>query len=176
MSELTALFAVLGGLAFILANIAIWAPRKLRVKLGALITAAVFLPATYLSLSEMLSRPKPVETEWFRRTVAEATVISSQMREGKAIYIWLGIDGTDEPRAYALPWSEDVARQLHGAQRNAEENGSRVRMRLPFERSLDQRERVFYAAPQSPPPEKQAPVQDPLHYQRSQSGSSSTNN
>jgi hypothetical protein len=176
MNELTMLFAVLGGLAFILANIAIWAPRKLHVKLGALITAAVFLPTAYFSLSEMLSRPKPVETEWLRRGLAEADVIGSQMREGKAIYIWLSMEGMDEPRAYTLPWNENVARQLHGAQRTAEAAGSRVKMRLPFERSLDQRDRVFYANPQPPPPEKQTPVQNPLNYQRSQSSPETTNN
>ncbi len=176
MSELSALFAVLGGLAFILANIAVWAPRRLRVRLGALITAAIFLPTAYLSLSEMLSRPKPVDIEWFRRAAAEATVLGAQMQEGKAIYVWLAIEGTDEPRAYSLPWSEQVARQLQGAQRSAKSDGSTVRMRLPFERSLDRRERIFYAAPQPPPPRKQTPVQNPLNFQRSQSGSATSNN
>ncbi len=176
MSELGALFAALGGLAFILANLAVWAPRKLRVKLGALITAAVFLPTAYFSLSEMLGRPKPVAAEWLRGALAEATVLGSQMQQGQAIYLWLTLEGTDEPRAYALPWSEKLARQLHGARRSAEASGTRVKMRLPFEDSLDRRDRVFYAAPQSPPPEKQAPVQNPLNFQHSQSNPGTTNN
>lgn len=176
MSELTALFAVLGGLAFVLANVAVWAPRRLRVKLGALITAAVFLPMTYFALSEMLGRPKPVATEWLRGALAEATVLGSQMQEGKAIYLWLALEGTAEPRAYALPWSEKLARQLHGARRSAEASGTRVKMRLPFENSLDRRDRVFYAAPQSAPPEKQTPVQNPLNFQHSQSNRGTTNN
>ena len=70
MSELAALFTVLGGLAFVLAHIAIWSPRNLRVKMGALATAAVFLPVAYMSLSEMLSRPKPVDSEWAHRELA----------------------------------------------------------------------------------------------------------
>jgi len=176
MSELTALFAALGGLAFILANVAVWAPRRLRVKLGALITAAVFLPMTYFSLSEMLGRPKPVATEWLRGALAEATVLGSQMQEDKAIYLWLALEGIDEPRAYALPWSEKLARQLHGARRSAEASGTRVKMRLPFDNSLDRRDRVFYAAPRSPPPEKQTPVQNPLNFQHSQSNPGTTNN
>jgi len=176
MSELSALFAVLGGLAFILANVAVWTPRSLRVKLGALITAAVFLPMTYFSLSEMLGRPKPVATEWLRGALAEATVLGSQMQEDKAIYLWLALEGIDEPRAYALPWSEKLARQLHGARRSAEASGTRVKMRLPFENSLDRRDRVFYAAPRSPPPEKQTPVQNPLNFQHSQSNPGTTNN
>jgi hypothetical protein len=176
MSELTTLFAGLGGLAFVLANIAIWSPRSLRVKLGALVTAAVFLPAAYLSLSEMLSRPKPVGSEWARRELAEATVIGAQMIEGQAIYVWLGMEGVAEPRAYALPWDEKVARQLHGARRNAEASGTDVKMRNPFEQSIDQRERIFYAAPQPPPPEKQRPIENPLQYQRSQANSGDSTN
>ncbi len=168
MSDLTAVFTVLGGLAFVLANIAIWSPRKLLVKMGALATAAVFLPVAYVSLSEMLSRPKPIDSEWARRELAEATVIGSQMVEGQAIYVWLNIEGVEEPRAYALPWNEKVARQLHGARRNAEANGTPVKMRNPFEQSNDERERIFYAAPQPAPPEKQRPVENPLVHQRSQ--------
>ena len=116
----------------------------------------------------MLSRPKPVDSEWARRELAEATVIGSQMVEGQAIYVWLGIEGVEEPRAYTLPWDEKVARQLHGARRNAEASGADVKMRNPFEPSNDTRERLFYAAPQAPPPEKQRPVENPLQYQHSQ--------
>ncbi len=176
MSELTALFAGLGGLAFVLANITIWSPRKLRVRLGALVTAAVFLPAAYVSLTEMLSRPKPVGNEWIRREMAEATVLGSQMQEGRAIYVWLAMEGVDEPRAYELPWDEKVARQLHGARRNAEADGTRVKMRLPFEQSLDRRERLFYAAPQPPAPEKQRPVESPFQHQHSQNDPDDSNN
>ncbi|MCH6546587.1 MAG: DNA ligase [Deltaproteobacteria bacterium] len=107
---------------------------------------------------------------------AEATVIGSQMVEGQAIYVWLGIEGVAEPRAYALPWDEKVARQLHGARRNAEASGTRVKMRNPFEQSNDKRERIFYAAPQPPPPEKQRPVENPLVHQRSQASQHSSAN
>ena len=57
-----------------LANIAIWAPRRLRVKMAALVTAAVFLPALDLSLSEMLSRPKPLAAEWLSRELADRRI------------------------------------------------------------------------------------------------------
>lgn len=175
MNELIAIFAALGGLAFVLANIAIWSPRRLRVKLGALATVAVFLPAAYMSLSEMLSRPKPVANEWIRRELAEATVLGAQMVQDQAIYVWLAMEGIEEPRAYALPWDEKVARQLHGARRNAEASGTEVKMRMPFEQSLDRRDRIFYAAPQPPPPEKQRPVENPLVHQRSQANQNGSN-
>ncbi|MFQ6018030.1 MAG: hypothetical protein ACE5KF_07520 [Kiloniellaceae bacterium] len=176
MNELITLFAVVGALAAILANIALWAPRRLRIKIGALVTTAAFLPVAYASLAEMLSRPKPVGIEWAQRNITEATVLGSRMEEGEAIYLWLGIEGIDEPRAYVLPWDQQMARELHGAQRSAEQTGTRVQMRLPFEPSLDRRERKFYAAPPPPPPAKQTPAQSPLNYQRSETtGQNGTN-
>ncbi len=169
MHDLIPLYVAIGSLAGILANIALWAPRRIWVKIAALVTVTALLPVVYLSLSEMLSRPKPIEIEWANRELAEATVLGAQMDEGKAIYVWLGLEGYDEPRAYTLPWNEQMAKQLHGAERSAEQNGTRVKMRLPFEDSLDQRGTRFYSAPPPPPPEKQRPPQNPLRHQNSQS-------
>jgi hypothetical protein len=168
MDSLIPYFAILGFLAAILANIALWSPRRLRVKLAALAVTAVFLPAGYYGLTEMLSRPKPVDFEWARRSVPEATVLGSHMVEGKAIYLWLGLPDTATPRAYVLPWSEQAARQLHAAGRLAEEAGTEVQMREPFENSLDRREQVFYAPPQPPAPAKEIPGDAPLQFQQSQ--------
>lgn len=176
MTDLLVLFSVLGALAGILANIALWAPRRLWVKLGALATTAALLPIGYVALAEMLGRPKPVHIEWARQELAEAAVLGSRLDEGRAIYLWLGMDGIEEPRAYALPWSEPLARQLRGAERAAEQNGAQVRMRNPFERSLDERQEVFYAAPPPPPPPKAAPSDNPLQFRGSQSGSTGTLN
>ncbi len=41
--------------------------------------------------------------------LAEATVIAASVREEEAIFLWLQIDGVDEPRAYTLPWSRRAA-------------------------------------------------------------------
>ena len=57
MRDLIPFFAALGLLAAILAHIAIWSPRNLWIKVGALVTTAAFLPVAYASLSAMLSRP-----------------------------------------------------------------------------------------------------------------------
>lgn len=176
MQEMFGLFAVLVGLAAILANIAVWSPRKLWIKWSALATTAVLLPAGYLALAEMLSRPKPIKIEWANEALADAAVLASQMEEGRAIYLWLGIEGIEEPRAYVMPWDEQVARQLHGSQREANQTGAQLRMRSPFESSLEDREQRFYAAPPPPPPLKEAPAQNPLTFQRSQSGAGDTPN
>jgi hypothetical protein len=166
MNNLLGFFVVLGGLAAILAQISIWAPRKLWVKVTALVTTALFLPAAYISLADLLSRPKPMDIEWGNVDLAEATVLGASMKEDEAIYLWLAIEGLDEPRAYVMPWSQEMAQQLQDAQRAAEAEGNGVRMSQPFERSWDDRERRFYAPPQPPLPDKQKAKDQPFIFQQ----------
>ncbi len=154
MTDAAYLFAGLLLLTGLMTSISIWAPRRVLVRVSAVLVAALFVPVSYASLSDLLSRPKPVELEWMKKTVPEATVLGSSINEGTAIYIWLQMNDQNEPRAYALPWNRDLAQQLQNAQRAAEANGSGVRMRLPFERSFDDREPKFYAMPQPALPPK----------------------
>ena len=155
-------FVIAGALAALLAKITIWSPRRLWLKLTALGVTALFLPLSYLAFTDLLSRPKPVQVEWVQRSLEEAEVLAVQMREDQAIYLWLGLSGLAEPRAYAMPWSEQAARQLQAAQREAEAQGTAVQMRMPFEPSLDESEPLFYARPQQPPPEKAQQADTPL--------------
>lgn len=166
MDLLTILTVTAGVLAAVLVNIAIWAPRRLWIKLAALATAACFLPAAYGGFAELLGRPKPVDLQWTELEEDEATVLAAQMREGEAIYLWLGFADLTEPRSFALPWNEAMARELHGAQGEAEENGSQVRVRMPLVPSLDRDEPMFYAQPQQPPPAKSAAPDNALWFQR----------
>jgi hypothetical protein len=154
MTDLPFLFALAAVLAAVLASIAVWAPRGLALKVGALACAALFMPVAYLGLSDLLSRPKPVALEWWLGEADEATVLGSQMREGDSLYVWLQLDGEREPRAYRLPWSQQMAQQLQQALEKAQRDGTEARMRLPFEPTLDNREPKFYAAPQPAMPPK----------------------
>ena len=154
MTELTHLFAVIAVLTGLVTSFSVWAPRRLWLKLTALAVAMLFLPTAYAGLSRLLSMPKPVELEWWHAQADEATVLASSFREDQAIYLWLQLQGIAEPRAYALPWSRDLAEQLQAAQREASENQSQVQMRLPFERSQDEQEPKFYAMPQPQLPPK----------------------
>jgi hypothetical protein len=154
MTDLPFLFALAAVLAAVLASIAVWAPRGLALKVGALACAALFMPVAYLGLSDLLSRPKPVAMEWWLGEADEATVLGSQMREGDSLYVWLQLDGEREPRAYRLPWSQQMAQQLQQALEKAQRDGTEARMRLPFEPTLDNREPKFYAAPQPAMPPK----------------------
>ena len=143
--------------AALLSNIGIWSPRRLWLKLSALVAAMAFIPLGYTSLSELMSRPKPVALEWLRRELPEATLLGANMQEDRAIYLWLKVPEINEPRAYTLPWNRALAEQLQRAQREAKKNRNGVRVRRPFDGTDDPRERMFYAAPQQALPPKPAP-------------------
>jgi hypothetical protein len=163
MNDLLYLFGGAVVLASVLANIGIWAPRRLWVRVSALFTAALFIPLAYASAAALLSRPKPVSLEWVRGVTQEAAVLGSSIREGEAIYVWLQMPDSPEPRAYTIPWNQDLAQQLQEARTEAESHGTGLQMRLPFEESWDTREPKFYALPQPQLPQKEPPPAAPRH-------------
>jgi hypothetical protein len=156
MSDLTPLFALLAVLAATLGMVSVWAPRRIEVKAGAVVVAFALMATAYAAMLDLLSKPKPTTFEWWLTRAAEATVISSSLAEDRAVYVWLKLEGVPEPRAYALPWDRRVAEELQEAARAAAERQSAVRMRLPFETTLDDREPRFYALPQPALPPKEA--------------------
>ena len=165
MSQVFYLFAVSLALATLLAAISIWSPRALWIKVGALAITALFLPATYLSVVELLSRPKPIALERQRADFSEASVLGAELREGEAIYLWLRVPGVTEPRSYVLPWDQKLAEQLHGAQREANAKGTAVQARNLFRTSPDRQQAVFYAMPQPARPPKAPPAFNPFVFE-----------
>ena len=166
MQDLPYLFGITVVLAATLAIFAIAAPRRLLLRAVAVLVAALFMPAAYLSQSALLSRPKPTALEWVQRTAPEATVLGATYIEGKAIFIWLQLPGTEEPRAYVMGWSQRLAEQLTQARRESEGRGEPVRMRKPFETERDESEPTFFAEPQKALPEKAAADGGPMVFQR----------
>jgi hypothetical protein len=154
MDQLSEIYFIALALITCLGLIAVWSRRALFIRLGAVALTAAFLPLSYAAFSELLSKPKPVSLEWAHREAKEATVLASKMEENVAIYVWLSFPEADQPRAYVLPWNRQVAQQLQGANRQAQKTKSKVRMRRPFQVSMDARKELFYAAPQSGGPEK----------------------
>jgi hypothetical protein len=128
------LFAALIGVAALLASIAIWAPRATFVRSAAVVATAMFIPLTYLGMNELLSKPKPMAQEWADKNVAEATVLGVSLDEGKAIYLWLRLDGALAPRYYELPWQANVAERLQKLVEEAIEKGATIRITNPFTR------------------------------------------
>ena len=160
MTQVFHLFALSLGLAAALAAITIWSPRALWIKVGALGVTTLFVPLTYLSMTELLSRPKPVALEW-TRGLGEARVLGADLREGEAIFLWLRVPGTDDPRSYQLPWDQKLAEQLHKAQREAAQLGTDVRAKNLRRGPEGDEKPVFYARPQDALPPKHPPAFQP---------------
>ena len=154
MDSLMVLFTAVVIIAAALAGIAVWAPRAVPVKLAALALAASLMPVGHFALVDLLGKPKPQSLEWALGAVPGATVLSAELRENEAIFLWLRFDSVPEPRAYALPWSMARARQLHEAMARARAEGGAVRMRGPFASARDPQEPMFHAEPQPPLPPK----------------------
>ena len=93
------IFAAAIGTAALLASIAIWAPRKTPIRVLALVAMTLFLPIIYAQFVGLLSKPKPVAWEWMDRDVDRAQLLSVSFDEGKAIYVWLRLNGMIEPRS-----------------------------------------------------------------------------
>lgn len=167
MTDVIPFFVVLGALSSLLASIAIWSGTKLRNKVVAVTIVAIMLPVGYASLVDLLSRPKPFSHEWLHRDLTQATVLGARLAEGESIFVWLELPGINEPRAYVLPWNEELAKQLHSAQAQAQEQGTEVSMRTPFKRTGDAQDEQFYAKPQEPLPVKQRPSESPVLFQQS---------
>lgn len=129
------LFACATVLAALLAAIAIRTPRATQLRVAAVAITTAFIPFVYLGLTEILARPKPMTHEWFNATAKEAMVLGVSLHEGKAIYLWLRVDGSLEPRYYRLPWQQRNAEKLQKAiEEAAEEDDLGVRIDNPFSR------------------------------------------
>lgn len=155
MDHLIYLYTAAVVIAAALASIAVWAPRSLWLKLSALVLSGLLMSTAYTGLVNLLGRPKPANLEWAMAAVPDATVLGATMRENEAIYLWLKFAEYPEPQSYALPWNLEMAKELQKAMRQAEGRGTKVRMRKPFEPSLDRVEPMFYAEPQPALPPKE---------------------
>lgn len=166
MDNLLIFFTISLALIAGLLTLCVWTQRAVWLKVVALGSGALLIPVAYAGYLDLLSQPKPVSLEWSQRTAEEATVLGSTIQEDEGIYLWLQIDDVEEPRSYVLPWSRDVAEQLQEATRQAELNGSGLRMKLPFENSWDDGEEKFYALPQPAMLSKdEIPELGPLEYE-----------
>jgi hypothetical protein len=154
---------LLGTFIFLILPRAGLARRALSVGIFVLLIAVVYGGAI-----ELLGRPKPLRLEW--RDAADAEVLSAVPVEDEAIYVWLVMPDSLEPRAYVLPWSVQAAQQLQDAMSQAQAEGTAVRMAMPFEPSLEDREPMFYAMPQPAMPPKNDRGDPPLVYRQPDGG------
>lgn len=132
MSDLFLVFCALLAVTALLATIAIWSQRRISVRTSAVVLTALFIPIGYLGVTELLSQPKPMQHEWFKRHVDEATLLGVSVREGDAIYLWLRLDDSLEPRYYVLPWQQQLAEKLQMLVDEAIRDGASVVISDPF--------------------------------------------
>ncbi len=132
MDILFYVFAGATGIAAALASIAIWAPRPTRVRVIALVIAMFFIPVVYVQSVEMLSKPKPMSFEWYERNTDKAVLLGITLDEGKAIYLWLQVADSIEPRNYEVPWNLRLAEKLEDAVDDAVRRNSTIVLKNPF--------------------------------------------
>jgi hypothetical protein len=134
MKVLFMIFVALLGVTSLLATIAIWSQRRAAIRTLAVVLTALYIPVGYLSITELLSQPKPMQHEWFKRHVDEATLLGVSVREDHAIYLWLRLDDSLEPRYYVLPWQRQLAERLQNLIDEAIREGASVTIKNPFSR------------------------------------------
>ena len=134
MNTVFVVFGALLCVTALLASIAIWSPRRTPVRSLAVVLTALFVPIGYLGITELLSQPKPMEHEWFKRHVDEATLLGVSLSEGQAIYLWLRLDDSLEPRFYVLPWQQQLAESLQKLIDEAIRDGASITISNPFSR------------------------------------------
>ena len=132
METLIIFFSLLVGVAAALATIAVWTPRKTSVRAAAVVVTALFVPLAYLSVQDLLSKPKPMKHEWFKRHVDEAVLLGVSLDENKAIYLWLRLDDSLEPRFYVMPWRTQLAEKLQNLIDEAIKESATVTIKNPF--------------------------------------------
>ncbi|MGI9524688.1 MAG: hypothetical protein ACR2PG_23915 [Hyphomicrobiaceae bacterium] len=115
-----------------LASIAIWSPRRVWIRTVALAIGLGMLPLGYMSLAQLLSKPKPKQLAWFERNVARAHILGISFAEGKAIYLWMRLPGSIEPRYYSFPWSQKIAESLQDEMEAASKQNGKLMVIKPF--------------------------------------------
>ena len=120
--------------AALLAAIAIWAPRRTVPRAAAVALAVALIPASYVALTEILGRPKPVAHEWWSERTANAVLLGTTVDEGRAIYLWVQLDGETRPRYYRLPWRRTVAERIQEVTDEAVRTRGRIEIKDFFSR------------------------------------------
>ena len=115
-----------------LSSIAIWSPRANWIRITAVALAVAMMPLGYAALAGLLAKPKPRQLIWFERNVEEAEILGVSLSEGKAIYLWLRLEGMIEPRYYQLPWNKKTAEDLEDEMEQAAKQNGRLKVVKPF--------------------------------------------
>ena len=123
-------FVVCFLLAAFPAWVAVSSPGRVRRKIAALATLALLVPAGYVTVSELLGRPKPAASAFLEDFRAYHTVIAWDIHEDKAIYLWLEMPDGRDPRVFAFPYDTATVSRLQDAGEMAKALASKLLARL----------------------------------------------
>tara|TARA_B100001939_G_C16945043_1_gene619943 strand:- start:270 stop:812 length:543 start_codon:yes stop_codon:yes gene_type:complete len=155
MDILNIFYIVLLALAVLLISITIWSRRPFRWRISGFFIGATLISLLFISILELLSRPKPAHLELFYKDIPEVVLLHASWEEEVALYILVEIPGIEEPRLYILPWSREDAEQFEQAMQEGEDNNEEVRIGNPFFNTDEEdRERLVYTSPAKPMPQK----------------------
>ena len=156
MDILNIFYIVLLALAVLLISITIWSRRPFRWRISGFFIGATLISLLFISILELLSRPKPAHLELFYKDIPEVVLLHASWEEEVALYILVEIPGVEEPRLYILPWSREDAEQFEQAMQEGEDNNEEVRIGNPFFNTDEEdRERLVYTSPAKPMPQKE---------------------
>ena len=158
MSAINWFFFTVVILTAILTSLTFKSRKKTYIKVFSLILGISIFIISYVSLLEILSRPKPKNLEILNKYVKEVTLLHVSWIEGESIHILIRLDGIKEPRLYSFPWDPIQAQEFDEALENGRENNEEVRISNPFFVSnLEERKTLIYSSPARPLPAKKPP-------------------
>lgn len=163
------LFGIMAILVLILTWVSISHVKSLLFRTILVVLFASSLPLGYSSLAELLGRPKPISLIWLKHRIIsdvkelDAEILGYTLVEDKGIYLYLRLPDRKEPLSVVLPWNLKLANNLKKGMKGAADRGTTLRVKLPYENSLDRTERMFYEPPQPMLPPKKVP-DAPLEY------------
>lgn len=116
----------------------------------------VFLVAAFLSVGELLGRPKPIGAlTAVMPQVKEATVHGAKMEPDVAIYLMLTWAGSSSPRLIDFDWNAEMAKQIQDGLKGVGQGKiKKLTIKMPFEVSFDNRPPVIHPIPWPRPPDK----------------------
>ena len=158
MNSINWYFFIIVILTAILTSLIFKSRNKTNTKFFTLILGISIFLTSYVSLLEILSRPKPKNLEILNKYVEEVTLLHVSRVEGEAIHILIRLDGVKEPRLYSFPWDHIQAQEFDEALEKGRENNEEVRISNPFFVSnLEERKTLIYSSPAKPLPAKKPP-------------------
>jgi len=115
-----------------------------------------FLVTSYLSVGELLGRPKPIGVLTdVMPYVDEAIIHGADLRPDEAIYLMLTWKGATSPRLVDLPWDNELAKEIQKGLEGLHRGEIKMLIiKYPLASEADDRPPVIHPVPWPVPPEK----------------------